>query len=166
MSTSRKEVVFLDSSVILHYLTGDPRARDIIEDTSRLAVNSIVFSEVSFNLLKLLYSEKYGEYKFYNMKSRTTMLDKDILQGYTILQSFLNELHKEDRLVYLPITLEVMREASETAVKYGLLPNDALIAATCKHYGISTIATLDEDFERIPWLQIVPQHSKSTKRNA
>ncbi|MEM3505980.1 MAG: PIN domain-containing protein [Archaeoglobaceae archaeon] len=32
--------------------------------------------------------------------------------------------------------------------KYGLLPNDALIAATCKHYGIRKIATFDRDFKR------------------
>ncbi|MCS7131103.1 MAG: PIN domain-containing protein [Archaeoglobaceae archaeon] len=28
--------------------------------------------------------------------------------------------------------------------RYKLLPNDALIAATCKHYGIKKIAKLDE----------------------
>lgn len=32
--------------------------------------------------------------------------------------------------------------------KYKLLPNDALIVATCKHYGIKKIATFDEDFRR------------------
>ena len=30
--------------------------------------------------------------------------------------------------------------------RYKLLPNDALIAATCRHYGIRKIATFDEDF--------------------
>ena len=38
---------------------------------------------------------------------------------------------------------------------YGLLPNDALIAATCKYYGISKIATFDEDFEKVDFLEIV-----------
>ena len=41
------------------------------------------------------------------------------------------------------------------AVKYGLLPNDALIASTCKHYGVNIIATFDEDFKRIPWLRVI-----------
>jgi len=157
MNTSPSEAIFLDSSAILHYLTGDPQARGIIEEgAQRLAVNSIVYSEVAFNLLKLLYTDKYGQYKFYDMKSRITMLDRDILEGYTILQDFLGELQRENKLVYLPITLEVVREASNIATKYGLLPNDALIAATCKHYGISVIATFDEDFKRIPWLKVIP----------
>ena len=157
MSTSPSETIFLDSSAILHYLTGNPRARDIIEEAHRLAVNSVVYSEVAFNLLKLLYTRKYGQYKFYDMKSRIAMLDRDdILKGYTILQDFIGEPQRENRLVYFPITIEVVREASNIAAKYGLLPNDALIAATCKHYGISVIATFDEDCERIPWLKVVP----------
>jgi predicted nucleic acid-binding protein len=31
--------------------------------------------------------------------------------------------------------------------KYGLLPNDALILATCKFYGIKHLISLDRDFE-------------------
>ncbi|MCD6428768.1 MAG: PIN domain-containing protein [Desulfurococcales archaeon] len=37
-----------------------------------------------------------------------------------------------------------------------LLPSDAIIALTCKHYGIDTILTLDEDFKQVPWLKVVP----------
>ncbi|AIG97957.1 PIN domain-containing protein [Archaeoglobus fulgidus] len=50
----------------------------------------------------------------------------------------------------LPISvfLEVFRE-------YDLLPNDALIAATCKHYDIKKIATFDEDFKRVDFLEVV-----------
>ncbi len=33
---------------------------------------------------------------------------------------------------------------------------DTIIALTCKHHGIKTIATLDEDFRRIPWLEVIP----------
>ncbi|MCE4603458.1 MAG: PIN domain-containing protein, partial [Aeropyrum sp.] len=75
MNTSPSEAIFLDSSAILHYLTGDPQARGIIEGAQRLAFNSIVYSEVVFNLLKLLYTDKYGQYKFYDMKSSIAMLD-------------------------------------------------------------------------------------------
>lgn len=39
--------------------------------------------------------------------------------------------------------------------KYRLLPNDALIAATCKYYGIRKIATFDEDFDRVGFLERV-----------
>lgn len=35
---------------------------------------------------------------------------------------------------------------------YNLLPNDSIIAATCKHYGIG-IATFDKDFKRVDSLE-------------
>jgi hypothetical protein len=37
-----------------------------------------------------------------------------------------------------------------------LLLNDALIASTCKHYGVDSIVALDEDFKRIPWFKVTP----------
>jgi len=39
--------------------------------------------------------------------------------------------------------------------KYGLLPNDALIAATCKYHGIQKIATFDPDFKRVDFLEVI-----------
>ncbi len=44
---------------------------------------------------------------------------------------------------------------SDLIQEYGLLPNDALIAATCKHHGIKEIASFDEDFKRVNFLKIV-----------
>ncbi|MEB3755566.1 MAG: PIN domain-containing protein [Desulfurococcales archaeon] len=40
--------------------------------------------------------------------------------------------------------------------KYRLTPSDAIIALTCKHYSIDTILTFDEDFKRVPWLEVMP----------
>ena len=48
----------------------------------------------------------------------------------------------------LPITLS-WDDVLEVMEKYRLLPNDALIAATCKHHGIRKIATFDPDFKRV-----------------
>ena len=49
-----------------------------------------------------------------------------------------------------------IEELHDTMIKYKLLPGDAIIALTCRHYGISTILTFDEDFRRVPWLRVVP----------
>ncbi|AEH25434.1 PIN domain-containing protein [Pyrococcus yayanosii] len=61
----------------------------------------------------------------------------------------------ERNIVVLPDYQEVS-EWREVMKKYKLLPNDALIAITCKHYGINTLATLDEDFKRVDFLKVVP----------
>ncbi|MET1159486.1 MAG: PIN domain-containing protein [Thermoprotei archaeon] len=49
-----------------------------------------------------------------------------------------------------------MEEIHKTMIEYKLLPGDAIIALTCKHHGIDTILTFDEDFKRVPWLKVVP----------
>ena len=36
-----------------------------------------------------------------------------------------------------------------------LMPNDAVIAATCKFYNIKKLATFDDDFKRVDYLEIV-----------
>ena len=48
------------------------------------------------------------------------------------------------------------QEFINTARKYHLLPSDAIIALTCKHYGIKKILTFDGDFKRVPRLTVIP----------
>jgi len=55
----------------------------------------------------------------------------------------------------LPSSFEVTRVAEEMIRGYGFLPNDAIIVATCKYYGIGKIATFDDDFKRVDFLEIV-----------
>jgi len=52
---------------------------------------------------------------------------------------------------------EIFTLSVKISKKYGLLPNDALIAATCKHHGISKIAIFDPDFKRVDFLEIITQ---------
>jgi len=44
----------------------------------------------------------------------------------------------------LPSSSEITKIAKEVIRDYGFLPNDAIIVATCKHYGIGKIATFDD----------------------
>jgi len=48
------------------------------------------------------------------------------------------------------------KEILDAASALKLLPSDTIIALTCKLYGISSILTFDEDFKRVPWLQVLP----------
>ena len=75
------------------------------------------------------------------------------IEGY--LQKFL-DLHGELMCEVLEVNTDAMA-LLETMIRYKLLPNDALIAATCKHYGINKIATFDLDFERFDFLKVIAQ---------
>ena len=73
---------------------------------------------------------------------------------------FLEELTKFFNLLD-DLSITILRDYQNTSEvwelmkNYNLLPNDALIAATCKHYGIKKIATFDEDFKKVEFLEVV-----------
>ncbi len=46
-----------------------------------------------------------------------------------------------DTSIELQSDKEITRSAKDVIARYGLLPIDALIAATCKHHGIRKIVT-------------------------
>ncbi len=141
--------VCIDSNVIVKYYTGDMEAKRVLEpvlngDVTGFIYN-IVFSEVVFVLLKLL-----TDMKAYELKKKPELI-KETIRRLDKQIAFLREYFIE-----LEISEDVKQTALEITKQYGLLPNDALIAATCKHYNIDTLITFDEDFKRIPWLKVVP----------
>jgi len=81
--------------------------------------NEVVYSEVKYNFL----------FKSKKIKDHTIV---DI-----ILDSFL----------FKPITLTILKISDKLIESYNLKPHDALILATCKHYNIKHLISLDEDFK-------------------
>ncbi len=65
------------------------------------------------------------------------------------------ELIQNGLIKVLDLNMQVFNDSYLFSKIYGLLPNDALIAATCKHYGINKIATFDPDFKRVDFLEII-----------
>jgi len=48
------------------------------------------------------------------------------------------------------LSIYIEQELYEAMQNYKFLPSDTIIVLNCKHYGIKTILTFDEDFKRIP----------------
>jgi len=141
--------VFIDSNIIIKYFAGDVQARDILKPVIngevRGFINNIVFSEVLFIAIKLLTGLKAYELRKNPETIQQTL--ETINDNIRFLRDYFIELEINDKVKEL--ALEIMKE-------HGLLPNDALIAATCRYYKINALATFDEDFKRIPWLKAIP----------
>lgn len=133
--TSGKFRFFIDSNVILDYFYGNRNAKEIIEtaeNAGEIFINGIVLTEVSVRYLK----DKTGE-KSYTLKHKPELVknvDKSPL--YAVLSKFL----------YLPDNVLIGEDAVTLMDMYGLLPNDAVILATCRFYGVKYLISFDSDF--------------------
>jgi len=129
--------VFVDSSVLIEFVKGNERARDILnrllELSAEVYINDIVFSEFIFHYISL----KSG-------LSPLTMKSKKEVGKY------INERDPKefiDQFRVLDVNESIVSMAYDFIRKYSLLPNDAIILATCKFHEIDLLASLDRDFE-------------------
>lgn len=137
--------VFIDSNVFLKILEGDREVyRNFLElsKTKQIYRNAIVGSEVVHVFIRLYTGKRPREMK----------------TNPTIITGISAELQKVEKLIDLaqtiPLTFSEEKAARKLMTDYGLLPNDALIAATCLQHSIATIATFDNDFMKCPFLTV------------
>ncbi len=149
-------MILLDTNAIVYYLHRvEPYAskvKRILIERKDFAVSLRVIDEVIFTLIRL------------DALRRLNIRRLDQLREYIRkhgIEEFANALNDVEGLIEELgiIVLEdkgSLGELLEAMRSYNLLPGDALIAVTARHYGIDTILTFDEDFKRVPWLRVVP----------
>ena len=129
--------IFIDSSLLVERAKGTrpELLNELMSNPERyeLCINDIVLSEFTFYLLIIegekapLTLKRDGSIPQLIAESNPTQF----LETFTHLSTFQN---------IIPLYLRLMQQ-------YNLLPNDALILATCLNNGIKTIASFDTDFK-------------------
>jgi len=146
---------YIDTSLILAILLETEKsdlAQQVLETHGKYG---FVISGIAVN--EALYVATYEYYRQKGMiKGRHGLRKLIAKQGYPkevidTLDSLLKDLNVEIINDYFEYA-----EYLKILQGYKLLPNDAQIALTCRHRGIKTILTFDEDFKRVPWLNPVP----------
>lgn len=125
--------VFIDSNIILEHLKGTIDLAQI-RAIQNLYTNSIVLSEALYVYLKAITGLKSYELK--KKAVEITKRKKELQEIALVFEAF----------IVLDITNEIYNLALELITENGLLPNDALILATCKLNGITHLMSFDEDF--------------------
>ena len=149
-------MLFLDTNAIIYYLhDAKPYSQvveDIISGEDELYTSIRVIDEAVFTIVRTKAWLELGIRRIEKLREYIRT------HGYGIFEAELNELTtllKDAKATVLEDKASP-QELIDTARKYRLLPADALIAQTCKHYGIERILTFDEDFKRVPWLRVIP----------
>ncbi len=149
-------MILLDTNAIIYYLHRiEPyasRVKHVLIEREDLAVTLRVIDEVIFTLIRLDALRRFG------IKRLDQLREHIRRRGIKEFASAINDI--EELIEELGVTVlddkGSLKELLEVIRSYSLLPGDALIAVTCRHYGIDAILTFDEDFRRIPWLKVIP----------
>jgi len=127
--------VLIDSSILIENRKGNfvNFLHDLFFDNSiQVCINDIVVSEFLFYFIILQTG-----------KAPLTIKEKKQIDKVI-------EIYQQDELLknfeFIPSDKEIISMVPMLMQKYNLLPNDAIIIATCKINNITTIASLDADF--------------------
>lgn len=128
--------VFLDSSILVEALKGNKVAlyQELVTNhVYDCCINEVVASEYLFYLLAYLGGSSPKTLKERMAIKATLEVD---LQSASILTDF----------TILGCDLKTISLVPSLMATYNLLPNDAIILATCKIHGITRLASHDADF--------------------
>ncbi|MCD6348897.1 MAG: PIN domain-containing protein [Candidatus Korarchaeota archaeon] len=145
----------LDTNVIYHFLFEielTERAERIVRlgTVTGMAMPMIVYNEslyiVGAKIARLEYGVK-GKYSFRKLIAKRGFPQRAI----SMVNGFTRDFHV--------VILRGHQDPDELvhAIKsYRLAPSDAQVVITYKQHGIGTLASFDTDFNRVPWLKLVP----------
>lgn len=128
--------IFIDSSVLVEPLQNRKVEfyKNLISNSNYVnCINSIVVSEYLYKYIGL---QNLGSPR----KIQSDNKIAEALQPY-----FITETLKE--FLFIEVNENVVSLAPALMDKYNLLPNDAIILATCKIYNITQLASHDKDFK-------------------
>ena len=149
------ERVVIDTNVLVNFIL-KTELTEKAKETVKLAITEhspLIFTNILEETTFILIREELafnGIKKFYEQRDFIRDRGFGNLLVYRKFFQFLREFN-------IPVLENrcSIDEFSEVMESYNLLPNDALIVATCKHYGIKKIATFDEDFRRVDFLGVI-----------
>jgi len=147
-------VILLDTNVLYHILHKTPRTEEALTvlegNPGDYVIDTIVHNEILYTSTAHLLEHKYSVRGVFSIR--------EWIRKYGYPQEVVHAVKELIRRLDIKLVQSIYTEQElyRTLHEYRLLPSDAIIALTCKHYGIDTIITFDEGFKRIPWLKAIP----------
>ena len=120
------------------------KARDFyLSVPGTCATSMSVYEEAFFVGLRIIAEDEFGI-------TSTAKLKKHIRdEGFGFADEFIRNLNEVFSGLVVVSDSSNLSAITEIARTHALLPNDALIVATCREHAIPKIATFDRDFSKI-----------------
>jgi len=149
-------LIYVDSNALI-YLLHDVKPKsdlvvEVLSSSDEVYTSLRTIEEASYIIVRIHLSKHYGARGIHQIREIIRKYGLEPVKGEL---ATLRRLLSEYNVVILQDKAAI-DEIHETMIKYRLLPGDAIIALTCRHHGINTILTFDDDFRRVPWLKVIP----------
>jgi len=147
-------VIFVDTNILYHIIYKTPRTNEALtvleENPGDYTIDTVVHNEIIYASTMHYLEHRHGVKGAYSARKWIMRhgYPKEVIDA-------VRELIKRLDIRLVP-SIYTEEELYKALTEFMLLPSDAIIALTCKHHGIDTILTFDEDFKRVPWLRVVP----------
>ena len=154
------EDAFIDTNIFLYTVKSNNKfSNDCRDYISRVKygellgfVSPLVISELFYKLIMIEISETK---KLGPSKSKIYLKENPgIISKLKKSSKVIEELYMYEGIKILQLGEDISKLSFDLSKEYGLLPNDAIHAATCKYNGIENIATNDSDLERVDFLKV------------
>jgi predicted nucleic acid-binding protein len=149
--------IFLDANVIVYAIAQHPtygaaceRLLDRIEQQDVQGFTSAaVLADVAHRLMTIEACDRFG-WPAQGIANRLRRHPGEV-QQLVLPRRGVDEIHVA-RVDILPVTEQHVSRAVDLAQQFGLLTGDALIVAVMQAQGLTALASLDADFDRVPGL--------------
>ncbi len=150
--------IFIDTSAFIRHFYGVDDAIKLLDfavNENEAVTAQNVIEETFFKLLYLETERIFGKTGKFVVKEKFRKHTKEYQKVRKYVREFLIANIRNGIIGLLDINEKIIIDFVEIAFNYSLLPNDALIAATCKYHGIRKIITFDSDFESMEFIEII-----------
>jgi predicted nucleic acid-binding protein len=149
--------VFLDANTFIHHFGSDPVlqpvCQQLLERVARQEIagftSSHVLSDVAHRLMTLEAIAQFG-WSVAGIGRQLRRHPAEI-QKLARFRQAVQEIPRFGVQV-LAVTATLVEAATAVSQQHGLLSGDALIVAVMQHHGLTDLATIDADFDRVPGL--------------
>ncbi|MBP1910808.1 PIN domain-containing protein [Thermococcus stetteri] len=140
-------MIYIDANVIYNYIVQTELteyAKSVFGQQEPLVTSWTALNEATYTLFRKIAKERgfrtIYDIKKMSMEERTEML----MVAYDAVRLLISERNVQTLQEHHDI--RIIREVSR---RYGLLPSDAVIAATAMEHGVEKLATFDTDFTAV-----------------
>ncbi|MEW6211041.1 MAG: type II toxin-antitoxin system VapC family toxin [Acidobacteriota bacterium] len=142
--------VFIDANIFVYGLnTASVQCEQLLQRCSREEVNGIrLYEIVNEATHRFMVQEAFSKGIITRSTAAHLRNRYDLIPGLTDYWTK-TEMLLDLNLLFLSTDESIVRRAQSERQTYGLLTNDSMILSCMHRYGISFLATSDEDFERV-----------------